>query len=482
MTAAFDFDQRLLEALEEGPLDPQPASVDLALARARATTQRRPRISMLDRLAWPMPERSRRVQTATRRLVLLAAAALLVLAAAGALVGAARLVVVPPRPFGGSTQLAVVATGESHCWSIQRVDVVAEGTSPLVDCAEWASLDAKGRWASWRNLDPAKTSTILEMVDLRSGARREVTRANGRGILPGPFSPGGRYLAWDWCTTVTFPAECEGTAIADLSHSPPTIVDLPLGSSGPVWAPDDSSLAVDGNEGDLSIANGDGSGLHDAGRGSFLAWSPDGERFAMLTDNGIEIRSRDGNGLTTFPVKSGSSASAAWSPDGRMLAVRRADSFGLGSGVARASAEMWLIGLSGQGRQQISLGPGCVELPERSGPEQTPEMDCRGVVQPAGGYYPVWSPDSQRIAFGLEPGGTGNALVGVAIVDVQTGNVTRLDDGGTPAWSPDGRQLMFATTEGVDVADADGTHRQQVLDSPGSIDSKWGAWIPDEAP
>ena len=317
---------------------------------------------------------------------------------------------------------------------------------------------------------------------MRSGERREVTRANGRGIIPGPFSPGGRYLAWDWCTTVTFPAECGGgIAVADLSRTPPTIVGLPPGDLSVAWSPDDSSLAVDGNEGDLSIANGDGSDPHVVGQGSFLAWSPDGERFAMMTKDRIEIRSRDGTQVTQIPVGTDRLVTAAWSPDGRTLAAQL-DHRWLGSGETQAPAQMWLIDVGGHGQRAISLGPGCVELPSSSGLRETTTMDCRGVVEPAGGWFAVWSPDSRRLAFGLAPAGTGDSLVGVAIVDVESGIVTRLDDGGVPAWSPDGRHLMFVTTEGIDVVDADGSHRHQVLESPGRIDSKWGVWIPDESP
>ena len=475
MTASFDLDQLLLEALQDGPLDPPAATVDLAIAAARATPQRRPRLTILDRHAWPMPERARSILTATRRLAIVVAVALLVVAAAGALVAAGRLLDVRPEPFAGSTHLAVVATGEAHCWSIERVDAVAGGGRPLVDCAEWASLDGLGRWAVWRHLDAAQTSTILEVTDLRSGERREVTRAKDRGMIPGRFSPGGRYVTWDWCTTVTFPAECGGTAIADLSQTPATIVELPPGAMSLAWSPDDALVAIDDNESGVSIANGDGSARRVIGKGSFLAWSPDGGRFAIAVDEAVEIRALDGTSLSRIPLGRDRQAFAAWSPDGRMLAIQRGFRFGHSND---GPDEIWLVDLSTGRQETIALPPGCLQLPSFSGSTDTPG-GCDG-VEPAAGYGLVWSADSRHLAFALLPIGLSEPLVGVAIVDVKTGSVTRLDDGGMPAWSPDGRHLMFSTAEGVDVVESDGSHRHQVLDSPGRIDSKFGVWIPAE--
>ena len=475
MTASFDLDPLLLDVLEDGPVDPPAGSVEAALAAALGSTQRRPRLGILDRRAWPISPRARRVQTGAGRLVLVAAAALLVIAAAGALVAVGRLLDVRPEPFPGSTQLAVVATGEGHCWSIDRVDATAGGGHRLVDCAEWASLDGQGRWSLWRHLDAAQTSTILEVTDLRSGARREVTRAKGRGIIPGEFSPGGRYVSWDWCTSVTFPATCGGTAIADLSVTPPKILELPLGTMALAWSPDDSLLAIDDNDDGVSIANGDGSAGRAVGKGTFLAWSPDGERFAIAVEDTIEIRALDGSSLTRIPLGQNRHAFGVWSPDGRMLAVQRGFRFGRAND---GPDEIWLIDVTARRQETVTLPPGCVDMPSLPGSTGAPGA-CVG-VQPAAAYGLVWSPDSRRLAFALLPIGAFEPLVGVAIVDVETGDVTRLDDGGMPAWSPDGRSLMFSTAEGVDVVDSDGSDRRQVVAKAGRIDSKFGVWIPDE--
>ena len=474
MTASFDLDPLLVDVFHDGPVDPPTGSVDAALEMARASTQRRPRLTVFDRHAWPVSTRARSIHTGTRRLVLVAVVALLVVAAAGALVAVGRLLDLRPEPFAGSTQLAVVATGEAHCWSIERVDAVAGGGHPIVDCVEWASLDGQGRWTLWRHLDAAQTSTIVEITDLRSGARREVTRAKGRGIIPGEFSPGGRYVSWDWCTTVTFPATCEGTAIADLSVTPPKILELPLGTMALAWSPDDSMVAIDDNDDGVSIANGDGSARRVVGKGSFLAWSPDGNRFAIAVEDAIEIRGLDGSSLTRIPFGRDRRGVAVWSPDGRVLAIHRGFGF---RHTTDGPGEVWLVDLSDHRQQTISLASGCVQLPSLPGSTDTPGA-CVG-VEPAPGYGFAWSPDSRRLAFALLPIGASEPLVGVAIVDIATGSVTRLDDGGMPAWSPDGRYLMFSTATGVDVVESDGSNRHQVLEKPGRVDSKFGVWIPD---
>ena len=475
MTASFDRDRLLLDVLQDGPVDPPAGSVDAALAAALASTQRRPWLTILDRRAWPISPRARWIQTGTRQLAFVAAAALLLVAAAGALVAVGRLLDVRPEPFPASTQLAVVATGEAHCWSIERVDAIAGGGHQLIDCAEWASLDDKGRWTLWRHLDAAQTSTILEVTDLRSGERREVTRAKGRGVIPGEFSPRGRYVSWDWCTTVTFPATCGGTAIADLSVTPPKILELPLGTMALAWSPDDSMVAIDDNDAGVSIANGDGSARRGVGNGTFLAWSPDGKRFAIAVEDAIEIRAVDGTSLQRLPLDPDRQVFAVWSPDGRMLAIQRGFRFGLAN---RGPDEIWLADLTTNRQELIAIPPGCVRLPPSPGSTDA-AAGCSG-VEPAAGYGLAWSPDSRHLAFALLPLGLSEPLVGIAIVDVGSRSVTRLDDGGLPAWSPDGRHLLFSTAQGVDVVDSDGSNRHQVLEEAGRTDSKFGVWIPDD--
>ncbi len=110
------------------------------------------------------------------------------------------------------------------------------------------------------------------------------------------------------------------------------------------------------------------------------------------------------------------------------------------------------------------------------------------------GFYPVWSPDGQHIAF-VSWGRDGNTEI--YVIDSDGSNETRLTyneeaSNTAPAWSPDGKRIAFETKRfppsfpivgrrAIEVMNSDGSERRQI--APGGSDTfdeaAAPAWSPD---
>ena len=118
--------------------------------------------------------------------------------------------------------------------------------------------------------------------------------------------------------------------------------------------------------------------------------------------------------LHMLPPVSTGPMSPDWSPDGRWIAFAMA-------------GDIWRVPAGGGGAEQLTRGPWYH-------------------------FEPSWSPDGSRIAMTVE---TGDGL-DIALLDVETGAVTPLAEGGgidiQPAWGPDGRFVYFTTAgRGLDI-------------------------------
>jgi len=73
----------------------------------------------------------------------------------------------------------------------------------------------------------------------------------------------------------------------------------------------------------------------------------------------------------------------------------------------------------------------------------------------------AWSPDGTKIAFCSEKR---SAEFSLHVIDVDGSHDVRLAEGsGSATWSPDGKQIAFTTFQGIDLINADGSDRKQLV-------------------
>ena len=149
----------------------------------------------------------------------------------------------------------------------------------------------------------------------------------------------------------------------------------------------------------------------------------------------------------------------AWSPDGSRIAfIRNYDYWGnYGWGLLRTMLA------DGSNEQDIVANPPFTLT------AQTP---------------PVWSPDSERIAFVLNEGGH---IWGVYTVGADGSGLRRVSETvGVPSWSPDGHRLALAKRDGEDVAlftvATDGSDPQRITtitdrETFEAVGSRYQSWI-----
>jgi len=145
------------------------------------------------------------------------------------------------------------------------------------------------------------------------------------------------------------------------------------------------------------------------------------------------------------------------SPDGSRLAISIADSGG---------SDVWIYDLE-------------LEIPTRL------------TFDPAGEQFPVWTPDGQRIVFGLNRAEGGSGLFWKAADG--TGQVERLTTGPTnhaaESFSPDGKRLVFSQGTDLYVLSMEGERTSQPLfqrqsrekDGMISPDGHWIAYASNES-
>ena len=83
----------------------------------------------------------------------------------------------------------------------------------------------------------------------------------------------------------------------------------------------------------------------------WLAWSPDGKRLAFSTDNGISVAAPDAVDPGRAVVSAELPGRASFSPDGSEIA------YAAEAGSAHPYRAVFVVGLDGAGRRQLTTGP-----------------------------------------------------------------------------------------------------------------------------
>lgn len=190
------------------------------------------------------------------------------------------------------------------------------------------------------------------------------------------------------------------------------------------WSPDSRRVAFlsqsRNNDLTLNIANADGSGSTEAGKGSpfYFSWAPDSQSVVshvggsrrQSADAFIGMHSTAGQGTPqNLALAPANFLAPAWSPDGTEF----------------LSAE--------------TTGAGSDELTVTDGHGKHP----RAIARYTGSIFFNWSPDGKTIAYLLEAGGTAKSELHVARADGSDNQVVTDDSPHAFFWSPDGTMLAY---------------------------------------
>ncbi|HEX7172993.1 MAG TPA: hypothetical protein VF365_10345 [Candidatus Limnocylindria bacterium] len=182
-----------------------------------------------------------------------------------------------------------------------------------------------------------------------------------------------------------------------------------------------------------------------------LGWSPDGRSLSFVNERAGGLFILDVASRSAQLVFEGSVEGADWAPDGTRLATN--------TWTDASDADIYLA--FPDGREPIKL-----------------------TSQPGFETSPIWSPDGRRIAFTVDPDGTGHGGRIEVITADGTGRSVLAEDAHSPAWARDGGHFAFVRTfddlsgrsDELWVMGSDGTGQRKLADK-----GSRPRWSPDGA-
>ncbi|SFG35945.1 N-terminal domain of tricorn protease-containing protein [Novosphingobium sp. CF614] len=351
-----------------------------------------------------------------------------------------------PAPDGRSMLLVARGISSTQWWRnghshIDQSEIWLETTDGAKSYRKLLAQGAKNAWPAWLPdgrdfifMSDAGGVENLWRMDAAPGAQpRQLTRfTNGRLLFPRLSMDGKTALferdmaVWklDLATNAATPVPISlrgAPAQVGVRH------EVLSNYSSLALSPDGKKLALIGH-GEIFVAPATDGGpakrlTHSPGAEDGVVWSPDSRHLLYVTPRGLDVLLAEADAITGEEVlltHEGIASSPAYAPDGRSASY------------VLDEKELHVTSLPHQGR-----APASRKL--YAGPLGTG----------FGGPAPVWSPDSQHIAFPvvdarsftnvfIAPAGGGPARQASFLANGEMGQIT---------WAPDGRYILFDSAQ-----------------------------------